>query len=500
MKEKSGKCRVAIIGAGPGGLSCAMILASKGIDVTVFEKEGEVGGRNAPIMERGFTFDTGPTFLMMRYVLDNIFASSGRDSEDYLDFIKLDPMYTLYFADGMVFRPTSDHERMRAEIERVFPGNGDGFDRFLVREKERFRKLAPCLEKDYTHMHAFMSRRFISAIPHLFTNNSLFDNLGRYFKEERLRLCFTFQSKYLGMSPWECPGAFTMIPFVEHEYGIYHVKGGLNQISKAMAKVVQEHGGRIRLGNTVKRILVEGGKAAGLELEDGRKELFDDIIINADFAHAMANLFDDGVLKKYSKESLKKKRYSCSTFMLYLGLDKIYDLPHHNIFFARDYRSNVEDIFNRKRLSKDISFYIQNASVTDPTLAPKGKSALYILVPVPNNSSGIDWEKEARSFRENVLNEVEAKTPLKDIRRHIIAERMTTPADWGSTHGVYYGATFNLAHNLSQMLYFRPHNQFEEVDNCYLVGGGTHPGSGLPTIYESGRISAELILKKYGIG
>ncbi|MCI0504049.1 phytoene desaturase family protein [Candidatus Micrarchaeota archaeon] len=495
MVKAGGK--IAVVGAGPGGLSCAMLLASRGFDVTVFEKEGEVGGRNAPIHKGGFTFDTGPTFLMMRYILDEIFALSGRKSDDYLKFTRLEPMYRLVFHDGAEFFPTTDRAKMGSEIARAFPGEEGGLARFYSKEKKRLEMLAPCLQKDYSNFSAFVRPTFIAAIPYLFTNNSLYENLGNYFRAERLRLCFTFQAKYLGMSPWECPGVFTMIPYVEHEYGIYHVEGGLNMISKAMAKVFEEHGGKLRLGFPIKRLVLAGKAARGVELENGEKLLFDEVVINADFAHAMTHLVEPKALGRYSEANLRKKRYSCSTFMLYLGLDKKYDFTHHSIFLAEDYRANIDDISVRKRLSEDFSFYIQNASATDPTLAPKGKSTIYVLVPVPNNTSGIDWKKEADAFRNRVLDAVEARTPIKDIRKHIEAEHMITPADWESGHGVFLGATFNLAHNLTQMLYFRPHNRFEELENCYLVGGGTHPGSGLPTIYESGRITAELILKKY---
>jgi len=183
--------------------------------------------------------------------------------------------------------------------------------------------------------------------------------------------------------------------------------------------------------------------------------------------------------------------------MIYLGIDKIYDLPHHNIYFADDYRGNIEDVFNRKEISKDFSFYVQNASIVDKTLAPKGKSTLYFLIPVPNNFSAIKWNEEKEKFKKMYLDGVINRMGITDLKEHIEVEKIITPSDWESEYNVYKGATFNLAHNLQQMLYFRPRNKFEELNNCYLVGGGTHPGSGLPTIYESGKISAKLIIEKY---
>ena len=489
----TGKGKIGIIGAGPGGLTSAMLLAHKGFDVTVFEKADEVGGRSAQITLDHFKFDTGPTFLMMKHVLDEIFESCNRKSTDYITFKLLDPMYQLNFQDFTI-QMSSDKEKMRSEIDRVFPGTESGLSKFYSRERKRYERIIKNLYRDYSSITSFLSPKLVAALPSFFLGGSIFDNLGNYFEDEKLRVCFTFQSKYLGMSPWECPAAFTMIPFVEHEFGIYHVMGGLNQISKAMARVVEEENGKIITGVNVKKIVTSGKKVTGLQLDDGKIINFDKVIVNADFGYAMSQLFEPNKIKKYSPEKLKKKKYSCSTFMLYLGVNKIYDAPHHNIIFANNYRSNIKDI-QEGRLSEDFSFYVQNASVTDNTLAPKGKSTVYILVPTPNNRSNIDWNSEESSFKEKVINVVEERTQMKDISDHIETEKTITPKQWEQDYNVYIGATFNLAHNLSQMLYFRPHNRYGELKNLYLVGGGTHPGSGLPTIYISGIVTSALISK-----
>lgn len=489
--------RIGIIGGGPGGLSCAMLLAHAGFDVTVLEKESEVGGRSALLRVGNYKFDIGPTFLMMKFVLDGLFKICGRNSGDYLKFKPIDPMYQLSFPDFDI-QISSNKEKMKEELNRVFPGNEKGLEYFYSREKKRYEKILRSLYKDYSSFRSFLSPQLIVALPSLFLGGSIFDNLGRYFKEAKLRVCFSFQSKYLGMSPWECPAAFTMIPFVEHEFGIYHVIGGLNQISKAMARVVEEEGGAVLTRSEVGRIITNGKKATGVKLKDGGKIHFDELVVNADFGYAMSKLVEPKLLRKYSPDNIQKKRFSCSTFMLYLGVDKKYVAPHHNIVIAENYRENLEDILNG-RLSKDPSFYVQNASVTDDTLAPAGKSTVYLLAPVPNNRSEIDWSKEKKDFRESLLKTVEKRTPMVDVRDHIETEEMITPDQWEQDYNVYLGATFNLAHNLSQMLYFRPHNKFDELENLYLVGGGTHPGSGLPTIYISGFVTAGLIAKKYGL-
>ncbi|UCE95339.1 MAG: phytoene desaturase [Candidatus Bathyarchaeota archaeon] len=488
---------IGIVGGGPGGLSCAMLLAHKGFDVTVFEKEADVGGRNGSLKLGEFKFDLGPTFLMMKFVLDELFELCGKESADYLDFKLIDPMYQLSFPDYQI-NMSCNEERMRKELNRVFPGNETGLKRFYSRERRRYKQIMRNLYKDYSNLSSFLSPKLLAALPSLFLGGSIFDNLGRYFKEERLRLCFTFQSKYLGMSPWECPAAFTMIPFVEHEFGIYHVIGGLNQISKAMAKVVEEEGGVVLTRSRVDKVVTNGKRASGIQLEDGDTTHFDKVVLNADFGYAMSKLLDAKWLRKYSPAQVRKKRFSCSTFMLYLGINKKYRAPHHNIIIAEKYRENIDDIY-KGRLSEEYSFYLQNASVSDETLAPPGKSTIYLLVPVPNNFSKINWEKEKGKFRENLLEMVEKRTPMVDMKDHIEAEKLITPIQWEQDYNVYEGATFNLAHNLSQMLYFRPHNKFDELKDLYLVGGGTHRGSGLPTIYISGFVTAGLISKEYGL-
>lgn len=486
-----------IIGAGPGGLTTAMILAARGFKVTVFEKNGHVGGRNAAIVRNGYKFDVGPTFLMMKFILDEVFEESGRHIDDYLKCYKLEPMYRLQFTDKRI-EPTTNREAMMQQLEMFSPGSQDGYDKFMRVEKRRFELMYPCLQKDYATIRQYFSKDLLKAMPNLSLGRSLISVLGDYFEEEKLKLSFTFQSKYLGMSAWDCPGAFAILPYVEHAFGVYHVEGGLSEISEAMAKVCRELGVDIRLNTPVKQLVLEDRNVRGVELANGEKVLADETVINADFGYAMKHLVPPGVLKKYSPENVDSREYSCSTFMLYLGLDKIYDLPHHTIFFAGDYKKNIRDIFQTKELSGDLSFYVRNASINDPTIAPAGHSAIYVLVPVPNRTAKIDWAKEQKALRDRVIAAMETRGEMKDLSKHIREEIVFTPNSWEDMN-IQFGATFNLAHSLNQMLYFRPRNKFEELDNCYLVGGGTHPGSGLPTIYESGRIAANLIARRHGV-
>lgn len=486
---------VVITGAGPGGLTAGMILAKRGYKVSIYEREKQVGGRNAAIKMNGYTFDTGPTFLMMTFILREMFEEAGKKLEDYCEITPLNPMYRLSFKDFDI-DPTTDHEDMKKQLARHFPGSEKGVDQFLKKEKVRFDKMYPCLQKDYSTFGEMFCKPLLKALPYLSLHKSLIGALGDYFTPEQLRICFTFQAKYIGMSPWECPAAFAIMPYIEHAFGVDHVTGGLSRISDAMAEVIRELGGEIHCGTPVKKVTTSGKDVTGVELESGEAVKADAVVLNADFGHAMETLFDPGVIKKWKPEKLKNKKYSCSTFMAYWGVDKVYDEPHHKIIFANDYAQNVRDIVKGDKVSQDMSVYVRNASVTDSTLAPEGHSALYILVPTPNTKTGIPWdEKTTTEYRDKVLKRIMERTSMKDLDKHITCEKIITPSDWEESRNLFLGATFNLGHNITQMLYLRPRNKFEELRHCYLVGGGTHPGSGLPTIYESARISANLIDK-----
>ena len=485
--------KIAVIGAGPGGLAVAMLLAQKGYDVNIYEKQAYVGGRTSEIRLGDFKFDMGPTFLNMLYIAEEIFELTGRNLRDYVELYDLNPMYQLIFHDKKL-NMTRDADEMIRQINELFPGNEGGYERYMERTQKKLEVLAPVLQAPMNRFTDLLNPKVLKAVGELEIGKSLVDTLSTFYKDEDLQLSFTFQAKYLGMSPWESPGAFSILSYIEHAYGVYHIKGGLNQLTKAMAKVVQELGGKIHLNSPVKKLNTTGKKVTGLLLEDGTQIDADEVIVNGDFGHVMTNLVEPGILKKYTPEKLEKKPYSCSTYMLYLGVNKRFDLPHHTIWFAKDYRRNVEEITNTKLLSEDPSIYIQNAVVTDETVAPAGKSTLYVLVPVPNNTSGIDWDTVGEPFKNMVLNMISEKLGIDDIREYIEEERIITPKEWEQSINVYKGATFNLGHQLSQMLVFRPRNKFEELDQCWLVGGGTHPGSGLPIILESARITANGIL------
>jgi phytoene desaturase len=265
-----------------------------------------------------------------------------------------------------------------------------------------------------------------------------------------------------------------------------------------MARVARELGVEIRLNEPVREILFQGRRAVGARTDRGTDRA-DALLINADFARAMSRLVPDHLRRRWTDRRIARKKFSCSTFMMYLGIDGLYeDVPHHTIYMSADYERNLDEIERRHVLSEDPSFYVQNAGVTDPTLAPRGKSTLYVLVPVTHQHPNVDWSHERERFRSLVLSRL-PRIGITGVERRIRAERIVTPADWDSGMEIHQGATFNLAHNLGQMLHMRPRNRFEDLDGVYLVGGGTHPGSGLPVIFQSALITSRLMMEDLGV-
>ncbi|NIK11390.1 phytoene desaturase family protein [Alkalibacillus almallahensis] len=486
-----------VVGAGPGGLAAAMQLADQGYQVDLYEKQPQVGGRTSKLQLGDYAFDLGPTFFMMPQVLEEVFERVGRQLHDYVDLIELDPLYTLKFGD-VSFTPSRDVEATAEQISQLFPGDEDGYRRFLNKEGAKFDRVINLLRQPFNSYTDFLTKDMALALPKLNALDTVYGRLSHYFQDERLKWAFSFQAKYLGMSAWNCPGTFTILSYIEHRYGLYHPVGGVNAVCEAMRDVILELGGRVHLETPVNQIIVNNGRATGVELADGRIQEADDVVINADFGYAVNHLFDPNDLTKYKPEKLQKKKLSCSTFMVYLGIDQELDLPHHMVLFAEDYKRNVEDMTERQVLSDDPSIYVHNPNKLDSTLAPEGKTALYLLMPVPNLTAGIDWEDEKQRLRDYMVQQIANETGLHDLEDLIEVEHIVTPSDWEETYHVYEGATFNLAHSLDQMMIFRPHNQFEDVDHCFLVGGGTHPGSGLPTIFQSAMISVDLLTSQPG--
>ncbi|GAA4472514.1 phytoene desaturase family protein [Novipirellula rosea] len=490
--------KVVVVGAGPGGLAAAMQLAFAGCDVTVLERHGAVGGRTSAIQADGFRFDCGPTFFLYPRVLSEIFRSVGYDLMEEVPMIRLEMQYRLTFGKGGQLDCSSDIDAMDRQIAELSPGDVGAFRRFLDDNRVKLEKFRPILESPFRSPLDLFRPSVLSAVPYLNPQRSLASELQRYFTDPRLVIAFGFQAKYLGMSPFQCPSLFSILSFLEYEYGVWHPIGGCNQVSERMAEVARSLGVKIRLDEPVQSIELEGRRLTAVHTKRDRYAA-DSFVVNADFADWMTRHVPNEVRRRWNDKAIEKKKFSCSTFMLYLGIEGSYDeLPHHNIHISRDYEQNLKEIETTHTLSEDPSFYVQNASVTDPSLAPPGCSTLYVLVPVTHQHENVDWAAEGDAFRDRALDCM-AQIGCGDVRDRIRFEHRITPDDWQQRYGVYRGATFNLAHNLGQMLHRRPGNRFEDLQGVYLVGGGTHPGSGLPVIYESSRITSRLLLNDLGV-
>jgi phytoene desaturase len=491
--EKQGRKgkRVVIIGAGPGGLATAMLLACSGVEVTIVEKQDRVGGRTSTIEQDGYHFDIGPTFFLYPRVLRDIFADAGYDLEREVPMRRLDPQYRLIFGAGGQIDATADVQRMEREIATISPHDALEFRKFLAHNRKKLASFLPVLESPFDRWTDLLRPEMLKLLPLMKPWLSL-DG------DERIRLGFSFQSKYLGMSPFRCPSLFSILSFLEYEHGVFHPTGGCGAVTQTMARLVEQMGVKILLNEPVEEVLVEHGKAVGVRTAQHRLQA-DAVVMNADFAEAACNLIPAKNRRKWTNDRIATRKFSCSTFMMYLGIEGRYDdVAHHTIYLSKNYQQNLRDIEELHKLSDDPSFYVQNASVTDPTLAPEGHSTLYVLLPVTHESPEVDWERDTPKLRAAAMSQLE-RIGITGLEGRIRTERILTPSGWASEFGLYKGATFSMAHSLDQMLHLRPHNRFEDVGAMYLTGGGTHPGSGLPVIFQSARISSRLLLEDLGL-
>ena len=441
----SSKGKVLIIGAGPGGLASALILARAGLRVHVVERLPRVGGRCSAIEHDGFRFDLGPTFFLYPRVLERIFQLVGRNLHREVPMVRLDPQYRIAFGGGGHLDCTPNVAKLEGEIARLSPPDASNVKRFLHENRVKLEGFRSCLERPFLSWRDLVKWQMVKLLPMLRPWNSLDRELARYFSDPRIRLAFSFQSKYLGMSPFKCPSLFSILSFLEYEFGVWHPIGGCSALSEGMARVARELGVTFSLGEEVTELLFDGRRAVGAKTRAGEYRA-DSLVVNADFANAMTKLVPNHLRRRWRDEKIDKKKFSCSTFMMYLGIEgRFDDVPHHTIHCAEDYVSNLKDIEERHVLSDDPSFYVQNAGVTDETLAPKGCSTLYVLAPVTHRHPNVDWSKEKLPFRARMMRQLR-KIGIRDIEKRIRFEKIVTPADWENRYAVYRGATFNLAH------------------------------------------------------
>jgi phytoene desaturase len=499
---KPGKRQAVVVGAGVGGLAAAARLAHAGFDVQVFEKTGGPGGRCNQIKADGFTWDLGPTIILMPEVFQETFRALGRRLEDYLTLQRCDPNYRIHYRDGSAITFTSELCAMGEELERVEPGSFQRYLAFLAQGRTQYRTgLDHLVGRNYSGITDYFVPSVLKRVFEVRAHRRMYSDVGRFFKDERLRAAMTFQSMYLGVSPFAAPGVFALLPFTELGVGVWFAKGGLYAIPLALEKVAREEGVKLHYNQPIKRILCEGKRTTGVELESGERVAADVVVCNADLPYAYEKLLDPEVTRLKRKQSL---RFTSSGYMLYLGMRRRYDgFLHHNVYFGRDYKGSFDDIFERFRVPEDPSFYVNAPAHTDPSLAPPGKDSLYVLVPVPHQpheshgQGGIDWKQEGPRVRAKVFQRL-AELGYPDLERDIEVERVVTPDDWASSFNLARGSAFGLAQNFFQIGPFRPSNQDPRVRNLFFVGASTQPGTGLPTVIISARLAVERILAWVG--
>lgn len=496
---------VVIVGAGPGGLATALNVAGQGHTVTVVEKDAIPGGRMKGLTfgERGeYQVDTGPSIMQLPQLFESIFTRAGKRMADYVKLIPLDTNTRVHFWDGTHLDTSSDPARMAREIERFGADKPAALAKWMSVEREKYgiayEKFMATPADSLAYYNPF---RLLPAAKYAPWQN-LHSQLMSAFGDERITYALSYPSKYLGLHPTTCSSVFSVIPYIELAFGVWHVEGGFRALARGMMRCAQELGATFRMSSPVERVRVdEAGKAVGVELKSGEFIGADAVIVNADIAHAATNLIDAKWLEgsRLSKPSLEKAKYSCSTFMAYYGLDISYrDLPHHLIHLSENTRRTDRAFLEDREIDlENPPFYVCNPQSTEATGAPPGHSTLYVLVPTPNTSRGVDWKRTEAVMKERIPQWLE-KVGIRNARQHIRAERYFTAETWRDDFNVFRGAVFNLSHTWLQLGPLRPKVRNPSVKGLYFVGGGTHPGSGLLTILESANIAANFIEQASG--
>ncbi len=481
-----------VIGSGFGGLGAAIRLAAKGYDVTVLERRDKPGGRGYVFEQDGFKFDAGPTIITAPFLFDELFELTGRNIRDYVNMFPVDPFYNIRFDDGTVFAYRGDPDRMREEVRRFSPEDVEGYEAFLEHSRRIFEKgfveLAHIPFQDVWSM--------VKIAPDLVKLESYRSVLGlvkKYIKSEKLRQVFSFHPLLVGGDPQHAPAIYALICYLERQWGVHFAKGGMGAVVQGLVKYLGELGGTLRLNSTVQKILVENGRAVGVQLEGGEVLRSDLVVANSDVSWTYQNLIDPQHRKHNTNRKMKSMRYSMGLFLIYFGTRKTYpELAHHTILLGPRYEGLLDDVFSHKTLSKDFSLYLHAPTRSDPSLAPPDHEAFYVLSPVPNLQGNINWETEKTRYRDAIYDHLE-KTCLPGLRQNLVTEKLFTPQDFETQLLSFAGAAFSFEPRLTQSAYFRPHNQSDDVEALYFVGAGTHPGAGLPGVLSSAKATANLI-------
>ncbi|ENZ5599605.1 phytoene desaturase family protein [Enterococcus hirae] len=490
--------KIIVIGAGVAGLSAAVRLQKLGYEVTLYEKDRQVGGKMNQIKTAGFTFDLGPTIVMMPEIYREVFEFCGKDPDDYIPMKKVDPMLKLYFNKEEPIEFSNDLIELTKTLENISPEDTQGYFAFLADIYQRYTIAKEAfITKSFRGFWDFYNPKSLWAGIRLRTFSDAYTSISKFVKDDRLRKSLAFQTLYIGVSPYQGPSLYTIIPMIELFYGVYFIEGGMYTLATSLARLFEELGGKIVYETSVDEILIDNKIAKGIRI--GKEQVMADAIVcGADFPYAMKELIPDERKRgKYTNKKIAKFEYSCSCFLMYLGLDKKYPEEHlHSIYFAEDFKQNVDDLFERGKLPDDPSFYLYRPSLMDDSLAPEGQEGLYVLVPVPELSKYEKWtEQTMQAYRQKIIRLLKEKTIFKDIDEHIVSETLITPKDFSERFNAYNGATFGLKPTLKQSNYYRPHNKFSAAENLYFCGNSTHPGAGVPIVMQSAKLAVEELLR-----
>jgi phytoene desaturase len=485
-----------VIGAGIGGIATAGRLARNGYQVTVLEKNDQPGGRCGQIIRDGHRFDIGPTLFLMPEVWEETFDALGEKMSDYLDLRRIDPTYTVHFEDGMKIRLTSNIGEMQTQLEKIEKTAFTGFLHYIAEGSKHYKiSLEKFVGRNFYNLFEYFSPRNLPLIFQLKALQKHYDNVGRFFQDERLKAAFTFQNMYLGLSPYDAPATYSLLQYTELAEGVWYPIGGMYAAIQALVNIAEKLGVKFMYNAPVEKINTAKGKVTSVLLEDGRELSADIFIGNADLPYIYKELLPD----RAEAEALDKKRYTCSTLMFYWGVDQPYpQIQHHNIFLGGDYKASFDQIFEDHSLPESPSFYVHAPARTDPAAAPAGQDTLFVLVPVGHLSARTkqDWQALTEKARQTVFARLEKDLGIRDLPAHIKFEVTYTPLDWQKRFNLDEGAAFGLSHNFWQVGYLRPQNRHKKYKNLYFTGASTHPGTGLPIVLLSAKLTAQRILQE----
>jgi len=480
--------RAVVIGAGFGGLAAAVRLLARGYRVTVLDRLDQPGGRARVFRQDGFTFDAGPTVITAPFLFEELWQLMGCRLADDVDLVPISPFYRIRFPGGEVFNYTGDADAMREEVRRFAPGDVAGYERFVEKSEEIF-------EVGFEELgHAPFSRlrdmlKIVPAMVRLGSHRTVHGMVARYIDDERLRRVFSFHPLLVGGNPFTTTSIYALILFLERKWGVHYAMGGTGALVDGLASLITEHGGQLRLGADVDAITLDGGdRASGVRLRSGEHLKADLVVSNADVTATYRDLLPDSAAPR-ARRRLKRARHSMSLFVWYFGTRRTYDdVAHHTILMGERYEELLDDIFHRKTLADDFSLYLHRPTATDPSMAPNGCDAFYVLSPVPHLESGDPWDEEqAERYRPKIARYL-GETVLPGLEDEIVTSRTLTPRGFRDDYRSVKGAAFSLEPMLRQSAYFRPHNASADVDGLYVVGAGTHPGAGLPGVLSSARV------------